>query len=131
MRPRAAILRAAVCLIAVMAAAQACRSTTAVSSIDEGRTLYEANGCVSCHGPLGHGDGTVGKTLTPAPRDFRDAGSFRNGTDVGAIARTLAVGLSVNGGRMPQFGHLTEAERRSIALFVISLRQREREEKKP
>jgi mono/diheme cytochrome c family protein len=129
--PRKAALWTAMSLIAVMGSAHACQSTTEVSSIEEGRTLYETNGCVSCHGPLGHGDGTVGKTLTPAPRDFRDAGSFRNGTDVGAIARTLAVGLSVNGGRMPQFGHLTEVERRSIALFVISLKKHEREEKKP
>ena len=131
MRPRKAALRTAVFVIAVMGSTEACRLTTEVSSIGEGRTLYETNGCVSCHGPLGHGDGTIGKTLTPAPRDFRDAGSFRNGADVDAIARTLAVGPSVNGGGMPQFGHLTEVERRSIALFVISLKKHEREEKKP
>jgi len=128
---RIAAWRAAIGLVAVISSCVVCGHGNDLSSAAEGRTLYETNGCVSCHGPQGHGDGPVGKTLTPAPRDFRDAGAFKNGTDVVAIARTLAVGLSANGERMPQFGHLTEAERRSIALFVISLRENGHEEKKP
>jgi mono/diheme cytochrome c family protein len=121
----------AVSLLAVISASLACGRGGDGSSIGEGRTLYETSGCISCHGRDGHGDGPIGKTLTPAPRDFRDAGAFKNGTDVAAIAHTLAAGLSVNDGRMPQFNHLTEAERRSIALFVMSLRENGHEEIKP
>lgn len=86
-----------------------------------GRALYRANGCASCHGPSGWGDGTVGRTLTPPPRDFRDAQAFRNGTDVASIAQTIATGLMA-GGAMPRYPHLTNAERESLALYVISLR---------
>jgi hypothetical protein len=64
----------------------------------------------------------VGATLVPRPRDFRDEAAFRNGTDLAAVARTIAMGVP-QGGRMPQFGHLTESERRSLALYIISLRE--------
>ena len=98
-----------------------CACGGASPSIDEGRSLYGTNGCVNCHGAAGHGDGPIAKTLVPAPRDFRDAAAFKNGTEVMAIARTLADGLATNGAGMPRFDHLTEYERRSIALFVRSL----------
>jgi high-affinity iron transporter len=119
MRARVGHACAALCLLCVGLQAEACRREGA-PSIDEGRALYQANGCASCHGPNGHGDGPVGKTLTPMPRDFRDAAAFKNGRNVAAIASTLAAGLSRDGAKMPQFSHLTEAERDSIALFVLS-----------
>jgi high-affinity iron transporter len=87
-----------------------------------GRELYASNGCASCHGAGGHGDGPVAKTLAPPPRDFRDVAAFKNGVDIAAIAATLASGLSRDGGSMPQFRHLTRDERASLALYVISLR---------
>ncbi len=94
---------------------------TIAPSRAEGGALYRANGCVSCHGTDGHGDGPVGITLTPRPRDFRDTLAFRNGTGVAAIAQTIATGIPV-GGAMPMFAHLTNAERESLALYVISLK---------
>jgi copper(I)-binding protein/cytochrome c551/c552 len=93
----------------------------AAASAEAGRALYRANGCASCHGPNGWGDGTVGRTLTPPPRDFRDADAFKNGTDVASIAQTIATGLMA-GGAMPRYPHLTTPERESLALYVISLR---------
>ena len=102
-------------------------------SIDAGRDLYRQNGCASCHGPEGHGDGRVGGTLAARPRDFRDTAAFKQGTDVAAIAQTIATGVmdhsqghspgdSQHRQVMPQFNHLSEWERRSLALYVISLR---------
>jgi copper(I)-binding protein len=88
---------------------------------EEGRRLYRSNGCASCHGPDGNGDGPVGRTLTPPPRDFRDAAAFRNGSDTSAIAQTIATGIP-NGGAMPLYAHLTNVERRSLAMYLISLR---------
>jgi mono/diheme cytochrome c family protein len=88
----------------------------------EGQQLYRGNGCATCHGPLGHGDGPVGRTLTPPPRDFRDVAAFKNGTSVEAIATTLADGLTRDGSQMPRFDHLSARERESLALFVIALR---------
>ena len=87
----------------------------------EGAQLYRANGCASCHGPEGRGDGPVGHTLVPPPRDFRLPTSFKSGTDVGSIARTLAIGMPA-GGSMPLFAHLTNHERRALALYLVSLR---------
>lgn len=96
-------------------------SGTPEPSAEEGRVLYGQNGCAACHGPAGHGDGPVGKTLDPRPRDFRDASAFKHGIDVAAVAGTIETGVP-EGGKMPRFNHLSESERRSLALYVISLR---------
>jgi len=101
----------------------------------EGRALYAENGCASCHGATGRGDGPVSATLDPRPRDFRDAAAFKKGFDVTAIAATVANGLLVDvpvsdgrGGNshhrqgMPKFEHLSDVERQSLALYVIALR---------
>lgn len=89
-------------------------------SIEEGRALFASDGCAGCHGPAGHGDGPLARTLNPPPRDFRDAASFKNGITEEAIAQTLATGIP-NGGAMPLYGHLLDRERRSLARFVTSL----------
>jgi mono/diheme cytochrome c family protein len=102
-------------------------------SITQGRTLYQENGCGSCHGPDGHGDGPLAAKLAAHPIDFRDASEFKRGTSEDDIARTLAQGIAILHTMpalqhthhmlvMPQFNHLTKTQRRSIALYVISLR---------
>ncbi|MDT7043659.1 cytochrome c [Candidatus Nitronereus thalassa] len=41
------------------------------SIIAEGKALYEGKGtCISCHGESGLGDGEVGRSLNPSPRNF-------------------------------------------------------------
>lgn len=102
-------------------------------SISQGRTLYQENGCSSCHGPEGHGDGPLASKLPANPIDFRDVSQFKRGTSEDDIAKTLAEGISILHSipalhhthhelLMPQFDHLTKRQRRSIALYVISLR---------
>ena len=86
-------------------------------SITAGRELYEANGCTGCHGLTGHGDGPIARVLASRPIDFRDISAFKRGASEIAIAETL-----VEDAAMPRFDHLTETERRSIALYVISMR---------
>jgi len=86
-----------------------------------GRELYMQHGCASCHGPNGHGDGPIGRTINTPPRDFRNAAAFKNGTGADAIARTIAAGIA-EGQQMPPFAHLTEQERLSLAHYVISVR---------
>lgn len=95
--------------------------SSAEPSIGEGARLYRSNGCVSCHGAEGHGDGPVGRALVPPPRDFRQEAAFKAGTDPESIALTLAVGVP-EGGSMPLYAHLTNHERRSLARYVISFR---------
>lgn len=98
------------------------RATTiaAPPSVAAGVALYRANGCIACHGADGHGDGRLAATLAPPPRDFRNAAAYRNGPGVDAITQTLATGLP-GGGQMPLFAHLSDTERRSLALYVASL----------
>ena len=102
-------------------------------SIVEGRTLYQENGCASCHGPEGHGDGRLAANLPARPIDLRDVSQFKHGASEDEIARTLAQGIAIVHTMpalqlthhmlvMPQFNHLSKTQRRSIALYVISLR---------
>jgi len=118
-------------LIATVWATGGCEQRSA--SVEVGRDLYRQNGCASCHGVEGHGDGSVAATLPTKPRDFRDVSAFKQGADVAQIARTIAIGMAEPGQRrwpgekhhtqvMPQFDHLSQWERRSLAAFVISLR---------
>ena len=104
-----------------------------VPSARAGRALYDANGCANCHGQSGQGDGPLVPTLPAKPIDFRDASLFKRGATESAIAKTLADGVSIvhtapelhaahHQLLMPKFDHLTETERRSIALYVISMR---------
>lgn len=107
-----------------------------VPTAQAGRMLYAENGCASCHGPQGRGDGPLSLNSDPRPRDLRDAAAFRFGSDRDAIAQTLAVGIPAvqeatsNVGdslqhhrhSMPKFDHLSAVERQSLALYVMSLR---------
>jgi len=95
----------------------------------QGRALYEANGCATCHGPEGRGDGPVAKATGSAPRDFRDAAGFVNGYEVEQISGTLQTGLTENMRIMPAYAHLSAADRRLLAVFVRSLRTDSKEEK--
>ncbi|MEZ5420362.1 MAG: cytochrome c [Vicinamibacterales bacterium] len=127
--------------VAVMTAAAVACSSRPLPTVREGRALYGENGCASCHGHSGHGDGPVGLTLDPRPRDFRDMAAFKRGYDLASIAHTLATGILVDGPAvagaagapehhqqgMPKFDHLSESERQSLALYVMSLHRQTRQ----
>lgn len=120
-------MRTRCCIAALIAAflAAACqgnRPQQLAEDVERGRRLYAANGCGTCHGMQGNGDGPVAATLNPRPRDFRDADAFKNGTDPSSIANTLATGLTRDGGQMQSYFHLSDRERHLIARYVISLR---------
>ena len=96
-------------------------------SIEQGRTLYRANGCGSCHGPEGHGDGRQAPNLPAVPTDFRAVSLTEDG-----VSKTLQQGISrthtvpaLNYTHhellMPKFDHLSRTERRSITLYVMSI----------
>jgi high-affinity iron transporter len=126
--PRRLVFRAGVSGLVLFAAC-----TRPAPSVDEGRALYQANGCASCHGASGRGDGPIAVRLGSKPTNLRDPALFTRGAGEIEIAKTLAVGIhSAESSTpqlrrthhelaMPKFDHLTEIERRSIALYVISL----------
>lgn len=104
-------------------------------SVEEGRALYESNGCASCHGRDGHGDGPVAHTLDARPTDFRYPRMFLRGSSPDAVAKTLFEGVALHltsSGPltrshhelvMPRFNHLSDEERHSLALYVLSIQK--------
>jgi high-affinity iron transporter len=119
------LIRAGAVLLASLLAVACDAGQTRVRAeeIEQGRALYAANGCGTCHGATGRGDGPMAKTLSPPPRDFRDASAFKNGTDPASVANTIATGLTRDGGQMQSYFHLSERERHLLARFVLSLRE--------
>jgi len=95
-----------------------------IPSVAAGRDLYEANGCASCHGLSGHGDGILAGRLPSKPIDFRDASAFTRGASQDDIVEAL-----IEDTMMPRFDHLSETERQSIPLYVISIRSEGRKGK--
>jgi mono/diheme cytochrome c family protein len=95
-------------------------------SVEQGKKLYEENGCVKCHGTLGRGDGPSGPTLTDdlghpiRPADLAQRWTFRGGPSREDIFRTMSTGL--NGTPMPSFADaLKEEQRWAITDYIDSL----------
>lgn len=87
-----------------------------------GAELFRENGCATCHGPRGRGDGTAARGTALHPRNLADQKSYRNGTSAEAIAKTIGTGLRT----MPAFAHIPPEERRAIAEFIVSLQEKEK-----
>jgi len=129
--------RSPIALFALIVTCLACTACSRLGSapmseeqqVAQGRALYEANGCATCHGPAGEGDGPVAKATHSAPRNFRDAAGFVNGYEVEQISRTLQTGLAKGMQTMPAYAHLSADDRRLLAVFVRSLRTDSKEEK--
>ncbi len=95
-------------------------------SIEQGKKLYEENGCVRCHGSLGRGDGPSAPTLVDdwgqpiRPADLTQRWTFRGGSSREDIFRTMSTGL--NGTPMPSFlDALKEDQRWALTDFIDSL----------
>jgi mono/diheme cytochrome c family protein len=94
--------------------------------VDDGRRLFQAIGCVQCHGAEGRGDGPAAKGLKDErghkavmPDFARDA--FRGGSSPQDIYRTLVTG--VGGTPMPAFGDALpdDTARWNLVLYLRSL----------
>ncbi len=87
---------------------------------EKGRALYISTGnCITCHGESGKGDGPVGVSLNPKPRNFRNMGDYKQGSSQEAIAATIKNG--VPGSAMPPNPAISEADRMALAKYVIYL----------
>lgn len=86
-----------------------------------GKELYEGNGCITCHGPDGAGDGPLAGTLKAMPRNLSEPTSYRGGTSEIEIAETLRTGVPSGG--MPSYAHIPVEDRLEIARYLISLQQ--------
>ncbi len=93
--------------------------------VDAGRQLYKSAGCVSCHGPAGHGDGPAAAALKDTwgnpitPRDLTQ-GPMRWGNTENDLYRTLLIGIA--GTPMPAFEQtLTDKQLWSLVGFLKSM----------
>ena len=120
-----------------LAVAMFASNSLAGPSAAAGRELYETNGCIICHGLYGKGDGGAAKTLHVKPADLRDPSRFKKGSTEAAIAKMLKEGIAVTHYwpemqanhhylAMPKFDHLTKEERRSLALYILSLSKKDK-----
>src|SRR5215218_3078334 len=99
-------------------------------SVDQGKKLYEENGCIRCHGTFGRGDGPSAPTLKDdwgspiRPADLAQSWTFRGGSSREDIFRTMSTGL--NGTPMPSFMDALKPEQLwAITDFITSLSSEE------
>jgi mono/diheme cytochrome c family protein len=83
-----------------------------------GRAIY-AQTCATCHGPDGKGDGPGGKGLNPKPRNFTESATWKNGTRVEDIYKTLNEGIK--GSSMVSYNDLSKRDRMALVHVVQSL----------
>ncbi len=108
-----------VCALTALGGESAAKQTMATDA----ETLY-ATKCAVCHGDDGRGDGDAAYLLQPKPRDFR-AGDFRIVSAENRvpteddIVRTITQGLP--GTAMPPWPKLSDAQKRALAKYVLSL----------
>jgi mono/diheme cytochrome c family protein len=85
-------------------------------AVAAGKKSAETN-CVSCHGPMGKGDGVAAAALSPKPADWTSA-KVQSETD-GELFWKITNGR----GPMPPWKHLPEKERWSLVAFIRSLKK--------
>ena len=121
----------AVALVLVFAAATVARAAddaaAKVKAADaaEGAQVF-AQYCATCHGPTGLGDGPVGKTLNPPPRNFQEA-KFKYGDTDQDHFDVITNGAASKGGSplMAPWGKvIPEADRWALVKFVVSLKKK-------
>ena len=121
-RPLRQCLAGLLTLVVVLGACEQASDEPAepVDSVDVGKKLYRDHGCALCHGEGGLGDGRMARSLDPPPRDFSKSDQFALGHTVDAVAEAIRTG-AVGRGAMPGYGHLSETDRRALAVFIVSL----------
>lgn len=81
--------------------------------------LYRTSGCTTCHGDDGGADTEAAKKLDPPPANFLDAERVAS---VSAHRAFFAISYGVSGTGMTSYRALSEADRWSLAFYVLSLR---------
>ena len=90
----------------------------------KGQQVYQIY-CITCHGATGKGDGPVGKTLTPPPRDF-SVGDFKFGGTSQEIFDTISNGAASKGGSplmAPWGAVIPEQDRWDLVAYIRTLKQ--------
>lgn len=78
-------------------------------TIARGATVYGAN-CLSCHGPGGKGNGSMGRDLSPSPFDIAWLSEMKISRFDGFMYWTIAEGGLPFGTSMPPFKNKLSAD---------------------
>jgi len=87
--------------------------------VTHGKELFAANGCTSCHGEQGQGNGIAAAGLNPKPRNFTQNEGWKNGRRMATIFKTLKNGLAPSA--MASYSNLPADDRWQLSAYVISL----------
>ena len=102
-----------------------------VNASADGQALYNANGCGTCHGATGQGDGPAAAAMNPKPRSF-SSGEFAYDTDADGVkgSDTDLLNIIKNGSAkyggsptMPGRADISEADIKAMIAFIRSLKQ--------
>ncbi len=99
-------------------AAPTCAADVAGSVV--GQAVYKKN-CVTCHGEKLDGMGDAGKYMKPLPRNLLSE-PFKKGDSESEIFTTVTNGIKDTG--MASFASLPEADRKAVAQYLFSARQK-------
>jgi mono/diheme cytochrome c family protein len=83
--------------------------------VNKGRELFKVN-CTTCHGENGQGDGPSASMLNPKPRNFHSLNSWKNGSKVTQIYKTLEEGIP--GGGMAPYNYIPPEDRFALIHFI-------------
>lgn len=81
--------------------------------------------CANCHGEKGDGQGPLGKTLNPPPRDFTK-GEFKFGGTDEDLFQVISNGAASKGGSpmmAPWGAAIPEADRRALVKYVRTFKK--------
>ncbi len=94
----------------------------AAGSAAKGKAAFEQY-CVACHGKEGHGDGPMGASLNPKPKDFADKAYNRSLKDDHLVKTITEGGQSVGKSpAMPKFGGILKPDQvKDVIAFIRSL----------
>lgn len=88
-------------------------------SVPREEALYRQNGCESCHGKYGAGDG--GRNFPSGIPDLRDISQYKYGYSKNKLKKTLLEGIE--GTDMRGYSHLQEEELDRIIDYVLQLQK--------
>lgn len=86
-----------------------------------GKAQYDIT-CGTCHGPTGHGDGAVGKSLNPPPAHLSHAEIQDNITDGYIFWRSKVGPAPVPGSGMTPYPDWDDKTRWQVVMYIRSLK---------
>ena len=94
-------------------------SANNAADIAAGKALFKKNGCVTCHGEEGKGDGPSGPALKA--RNLTKPDTFKQGTSQAEIAQSILTGVPGTG--MAPYASISEEDRMKIAAWIKSIQK--------